>query len=917
MSTSTPIRQQGRNVLATLPFSFILLCAIQITAQGQYAVANNDVWKNAPASYPANYFQFLSKGEPSPTAPAKAGALLAVCAEDDSDADFNLGTPDANTLVVLQGGGAVILNPTLNEEFSGSSIPAGWTEGLFNPGGTTVSGGQVTVNGTHIYSNSNFAPGTSIEFVATFNSGRFQNVGFSNDQPFDTNPWVVIGQGSTADANLYARASDGSSINLGTLLGTPHLFKIKWNATNFEFFVDGSATPNATINLTVGTNMYLQISDVFSDDGTLSVDWLRATPYATSGSFTSQVFDQGAPNGWGAISWTSTEPTGTSIDVFVRTGNTPTPDGSWTAFLPMTNGGTVGGGAQYLQYRADLATTDDTYTPVLEALTVDCGAGPDVTPPLITSVMAVSAPDGLSATVTWATNEPANSLVEYGTSPGTLNDSESDGAFVTSHSIVLTGLTPGTTYHYRVSSEDVSTNSATEPEPPAAPLSFTTSTPPCFVDETAAHFEQGSFSDAYLTLFYNGIMLRPTAAAEFDVLPPSSEWESFPWTGGTSNVSGGVLSVDGARYNSQPEALTFAPGATLEFVATFGAAGFQHVGFGGGTDATGSGGIYNGESDWAMFSTFSSTTNLYARTKNGPTEVNFDLGSSLTGASHLYRIEWNAGSVDFYVDGALAHSEATAIGGTMRPAISDYNNGGPVLQVDWLHATPYLTPGTFESRVYDAGEQKNWAEATWTATVPAGATLQIAQRQGDTPTPDGSWTSFTNIPSSGSTVGGTSRYIQYRAELSTTDPAETPLLQDIQFACSSAAAVPPGITVKGNGVSIANRALSVSLADHTDFGSVNVSSGIVSRTFTIENIVNGEPLVLDGVPLVTIADRDASDFTVTTQPGTPILGGGGTSFTIEFDPSAPGLRSAIVIITHNDLPENPFVFTINGTGTGL
>ena len=916
MATSTPIRQQGCNVFATISLFLLQLCFVQ-TAQGQYAVADNDVWRNDPASYPANYFQNLSKGGPLSDAPEKAPSMLTICAEDDSDTDFDLGTPDANTLVVLQDGGAVVLNPTLNEEFSGSSIPAGWTEGLFNPGSTTVSGGQVTVNGTHIYSNGSFAPGTSIEFVATYNSAVFQNVGFSDDQPFNTSPWVTIGQGSNADGNLYARASSNTTgISLGALLGAPHHFKIKWNATNFEFFVDGSATPNATITQTVGTNMYLQISDVQNFDGTLSVDWIRATPYAASGSFTSRVFDQGAPNGWGAVNWTSTEPTGTSLDVYVRTGNTPTPDGTWTAFLPVTNGGNVGGSAQYLQYRADLATTDDTYTPVLDALTVDCSAGPDITPPVISAVVATPDGSGLSATVTWTTDEPANSLVEYGTSPGSLTSSESDGAFVVSHNIVLTGLTIGTTYYYRVTSEDFSTNSATEPDPPAAPLSFTTPLPACFVDDSDADFEQGTLTDTHVSLDQEGVILKPTAAAEFTVLPPTGEWASFPWTGGTSSVSGGVLSVDGARFNSEPEALTFSPGATLEFVATFGAAAFQHVGFGGGTNAVGPGGIYNGESDWAMFSTFTSPTNIYARTKNGPTELNVDLGA-LAGTPHLYRIEWNAGSVDFYVDDALVHSEATAIGGTMRPAISDYNNGGPVLQVDWIYATPYLTPGTFESRVYDAGVPKTWGAATWTATTPAGTSLQISQRQGDTPTPDGSWTSFTTIPSSGSTVGGTSRYIQYRAELSTTDPAQTPVLEDIVFTCGPPVAVPASITVKGNSTAITNRSLTASLADHTDFGSASVSGGTVSRTFTIENIVNGQPLALDGVPLVTIADRDAADFSVTTQPTTPINGGSSTTFTIEFNPVAAGLRSSIVIITHNDLPENPFVFTINGTGTGL
>ncbi|MCK6690639.1 MAG: choice-of-anchor D domain-containing protein [Thermoanaerobaculia bacterium] len=126
--------------------------------------------------------------------------------------------------------------------------------------------------------------------------------------------------------------------------------------------------------------------------------------------------------------------------------------------------------------------------------------------------------------------------------------------------------------------------------------------------------------------------------------------------------------------------------------------------------------------------------------------------------------------------------------------------------------------------------------------------------------------------------------------------------------------IPQAISVFGNGNQIANQSSTASVTDDTDFGSVSTGGGMVSHTFTINNIVNGSPLLLTGVPKVTIADRDAADFTVTTQPSSPVDGGGSTTFTVKFQPSAAGLRTAIVIITHNDLPENPFVFTLNGTG---
>jgi hypothetical protein len=334
------------------------------------------------------YFRVTSKdgASNSATAPVMTNAPLSfivpeVCASDGVAANFNQGTTDANTIVSLEGDGAVILKPTLNEEFSGNAVPAGWTEGVFNPGATTVANGSVTVNGTHIYSNNNFAPGTSLEFLATFNSGAYQNIGFSVDQSFENAPWIMIGQGNL-DGNLYARASDGSAVNIGSnLLGSAHRYRIKWNTTNFEFYVDGNATPAATINLAVASNMYIQISDVWNTDGMLSVDWMRATPYAAAGNFTSRVFDGGIPKLWVAASWNSDMPAGTSLAIAVRTGNTPTPDGTWSAYTTIgTSGGTIGSISRYIQYKADLGTTDPTFTPALKDITISCSNPVSIAP---------------------------------------------------------------------------------------------------------------------------------------------------------------------------------------------------------------------------------------------------------------------------------------------------------------------------------------------------------------------------------------------------------------------------------------------------------------------------------------------------------------------------------------------------------
>ena len=85
----------------------------------------------------------------------------------------------------------------------------------------------------------------------------------------------------------------------------------------------------------------------------------------------------------------------------------------------------------------------------------------DCTPPVISNVLSTGVTD-TAATITWTTDEPANSRATYGTSvpPGTTADDPL--TYVTSHSLTLSGLAPCTTYRFSVSSEDAVGNGATD-----------------------------------------------------------------------------------------------------------------------------------------------------------------------------------------------------------------------------------------------------------------------------------------------------------------------------------------------------------------------------------------------------------------------------------------------------------------------
>ena len=130
----------------------------------------------------------------------------------------------------------------------------------------------------------------------------------------------------------------------------------------------------------------------------------------------------------------------------------------------------------------------------------------------------------------------------------------------------------------------------------------------------------------------------------------------------------------------------------------------------------------------------------------------------------------------------------------------------------------------------------------------------------------------------------------------------------------SVTATGPEMDVQGNSTSIADGDATPTTADHTDFGSTDITSGTIDRTFTIYNTGTSN-LTLSGTPIVVVGGTHSADFTVTSQPTSPVVASGNTTFTVRFNPSATGTRSATLSIANDDTDENPYNFSIQGTGT--
>jgi Big-like domain-containing protein/purple acid phosphatase-like protein/VCBS repeat protein/stigma-specific protein Stig1 len=82
---------------------------------------------------------------------------------------------------------------------------------------------------------------------------------------------------------------------------------------------------------------------------------------------------------------------------------------------------------------------------------------PDSSPPVLSGITA-TAIGATAATITWTSDEPADSQVEYGTSPSYGFMTPLDASAVTSHSWALGDLAAATLYHYRVRSRDAAGN---------------------------------------------------------------------------------------------------------------------------------------------------------------------------------------------------------------------------------------------------------------------------------------------------------------------------------------------------------------------------------------------------------------------------------------------------------------------------
>jgi len=150
---------------------------------------------------------------------------------------------------------------------------------------------------------------------------------------------------------------------------------------------------------------------------------------------------------------------------------------------------------------------------------VACGGGggseSDPAAALAVSTVQASAVNGSDATISWQTDEPASSSVAYGLDPGYGSGTVTDPGLVLNHSITLTGLSPGTLYHYKVSSVDARGNTASSGD-----LTFTTAAAggavPVAVDDASAAATPEGVSVTTVDVLANDTLVDNAVVSGFD-----------------------------------------------------------------------------------------------------------------------------------------------------------------------------------------------------------------------------------------------------------------------------------------------------------------------------------------------------------------------------------------------------------------
>ena len=217
--------------------------------------------------------------------------------------------------------------------------------------------------------------GRSLDFAATF-TGVNQAVGLgagSLNSPlavFVTKADGLYSRTVAPNANGVVKTTETLLVGIDSRV--PHQYRSGWGAGKATFSVDGTLVATHTTPVWGTLAMGPTILDSTVDAAAVSVDWMRLSPFALSGSYTLR-FDSGdAATNWGKLTSTLQTPVGTVATISYRIGSSATVNGTWTPSAAITgSGGGLTGAGRYLEITVQMsATADGGKVPTLKDVTV-------------------------------------------------------------------------------------------------------------------------------------------------------------------------------------------------------------------------------------------------------------------------------------------------------------------------------------------------------------------------------------------------------------------------------------------------------------------------------------------------------------------------------------------------------------------
>jgi hypothetical protein len=238
------------------------------------------------------------------------------------------------------------------------------------------------------------------------------------------------------------------SVNLGAEL-TAAPYTIAWSTTTVPNGIHtlGAVARNTVGLMTAAVPVLVTVSNAPPPPAPTLISAVAASSIIVSGA---------------TITWTTNKPSDSQVEYgpTISYGSTTPLDPSLVTAHTVTLSGLAASTLYHYRVKSKDAAANLAVSPDFTFITAS-SASP--TPPLISSVVATSITVA-GAAITWTTNKPSDSQVEYGPSTTYGSTTPLDSSLVTAHAVTISGLAAGTPYHYRVKSKDATANLAVSPD---------------------------------------------------------------------------------------------------------------------------------------------------------------------------------------------------------------------------------------------------------------------------------------------------------------------------------------------------------------------------------------------------------------------------------------------------------------------